>query len=493
MSSIEELKFYAQYYYEMGFNISFISTEVTRYNFLTGAKKLKAPTFEWETFFTKRQPEEVFDEYPWTDALGFGLILGYNQLSSIDIDGCIDEEVLQKILNFLHLPSNYPWITRSGSKGGYHILFRTQLPEKNWLRSSEYMEDNGRYRIGNIDMDFGKAPLNAYYPAQHFSISAFCKIEFKWQGHVIMPPSLHACGEQYKIFNRLPKGNPQFIDFETLDIFQKKTCGDITIGSGQKTKYFSAQELRDENLDNEFALVVSIRSYSVNKNELTENEPRDLRIQQISWARCKITHKENDFGEMYTESCRFHMIDREVRTIIINGTNDSSEFPFSMIGQNGFELKPVIQEFLEHVVKCKVLVGADLNSDIKIIEDAVHLCGLEKYLPNLKNKKRYSLIPNSIDLFPKNQLTKPTPTLEDLYKLIFNKNIIMEENSMFQLFVLIHIFNKSQPLLTQLDDKELSEAIDASFKIPNWETLWADAAELLNHTTQKTKNRRLNV
>ena len=493
MSSIEELQFYAQYYYEMGFNISFISTEVTRYNFLAGSKKLKAPTYEWETFYTKRQPQEVFDEYPWKDALGFGLVLGYNQLSAIDIDGCIDEDVLHKILNFLNLPSNYPWVTSSGSKGGYHILFRTQLPEKNWLRSSEYLEDNGQYRISNVDMDFGKTSLNAYYPAQHFSLSSFCKIEFKWQGHVIMPPSLHSCGEQYKLFNKLPKDLPRFIDFAILDIFQKKTCGDITVGSGQKTKYFSAQELADENLDNEFALVISICSSSVNKTVLTEKEPRGNKLQQISWARCKITYKENDEGEMYTKSCRFHQIDREVRTIFMNGTNHSSEFPFSMIGQNGFEIKSVIEEFLDHVIKCKVLVGADLISDLKIIADAVHFCGLEKYLPILKNKIRYSILPNSIDLFPKNQQSKPSPTLEDLYKLVFKKNIIMEENSMFQLFVLIHVFNQLQPLLTHLDDKELSEAIDTSFKIPNWEALWADAAELLNHTTQKIKIRRLNL
>jgi hypothetical protein len=77
------LKYYAEYFHEMDLNISCVSTQTTKNNFLYGPKRLKAPSHDWEKYQVERQPLEVLQNYDWEKALGIGLILGYNDIAAM--------------------------------------------------------------------------------------------------------------------------------------------------------------------------------------------------------------------------------------------------------------------------------------------------------------------------------------------------------------------------------------------------------------------------
>src|SRR5690606_504952 len=112
----------AEYFHELGLNISFISNKTSKHNFLYDSKRLKAPFYDWKVFQSQRQTKEILDDYEWDKCFGIGIILGFNDIAAIDLDGCVNEEILKFILEYLHLPINYEWVIKSGSHAGYHII-----------------------------------------------------------------------------------------------------------------------------------------------------------------------------------------------------------------------------------------------------------------------------------------------------------------------------------------------------------------------------------
>jgi hypothetical protein len=496
MTQNQFIHYYAEYFYNLGLNISYISTIPTKLNFMFDPKKLKAPSYVWEPFTSHRQSHEIFSSYDWSAALGFGLVLGYDGIFAIDIDGSVDDSILKKVLELLNLPLHYPWVTVTGSQSGYHIILKTKLPDKNWIRSPFYKLSNGIGKIKNIDLDFGKIDVNTYYPGYKHLRTSFCKIEFKWKGHVVLPPSNHASGRLYKFLNKIPDSPPEFIEFGKMDELQKQICGDITLGSGNEEKQISPADIQHTSNVFQSAIVISINVEANSNGKQSREETIDKGITQISWAKCKIV-EESLFQEFdyYNEICQLYLINREVRTI--NFDNESVE-NYLFTDENGlsvintestYNIKTVILDLINYISNSNVLIGFQLENEIEILKNEMIKCGLHDYTEIFSNKKIYDISKISSAYNLKSRDIK----LSNLYKGIFKQNLKLEFNAMFNLFTIIHCFNKSQYFLVEIDNKELDQLIDDSFKIPDWEKTWNDRADLLNHTTNFHKVRRLTI
>jgi DNA polymerase III epsilon subunit-like protein len=460
------IKFYADYFYKMGFNISFLSNKPTEYNFIFGPKKLKAPSYEWEIFYERRQSPEELNSYNWDEVLGIGLILGFNNLAAIDIDGCVDQDILYDILQFLDLPKDYEWVVKSGSTAGFHIIFKTVLPEidEDNIRPkfSEYFTD-----YQPIDSSFGKKEVNAYYPRfpltyENLKINenAFCKIEFKWKRHIIVPPSLHACGGKYKFINEIPTNPPEWIDFEKLHEFQHAVSGNAacdSMGEG-----YSVEMARNEFNGSNRALVLDIETNglvlnnSKNNNETenwneTKNWPRLL---QISWGVC-LNYRHHYYNDFYlseeTKISHLYLVKREIRNIAINNfTLDPNASRIHGLNETfllnmGEDLKEVLIELIHEINKCDFIVCHNVKFDIGVIMSEMERCGLSEF--NIfKEKKFYCTMEQNVELCKIGNEPYKYPSLGELYKFCFKKPLIPVHNSIHDVLITIHCYNKSQEL-----------------------------------------------
>ena len=163
----------------------------------------------------------------WRIATGIGVCLGHAHIRAIDVDGIdyncqilsVDENgnqyfdriggVLNKVLEKLGLPSDYPWVIQSGSQTGFHILFVTfELDDE----------------IENIAL----TPNTKYcfnYNGPEFLEPYFNRMELLWNGHLVLPPSIHYSGNEYSFrHRRLPSIAPANISLSKLNDTMNHFC-----------------------------------------------------------------------------------------------------------------------------------------------------------------------------------------------------------------------------------------------------------------------------
>ena len=208
-------KQYSEFYYSLGFNVTCITNYLTVFN--KNEKNLtKSPYHRWEHFYGERQTKEELLSYDWRNATGVGVVLGSQisihktnellpieidkedllKLRAFDIDGCKHFSLVEDLLKILGLPKNYEWIIESGSKKGYHIIVKSE-PE---LR--------GFYTKKNT--------VRAYLSNEYY-YEVFDRIEFRWNNHLVLPPSKHISGNDYKFVNGvLPSSAPKKINPKEL-------------------------------------------------------------------------------------------------------------------------------------------------------------------------------------------------------------------------------------------------------------------------------------
>ena len=126
-----DLLLYANYYRNLGFNITHLSGNKN--------KSYKEPTDpNSKLYIYEKQTVKYIFEQSWNEATGIGMLLGYNNYRAIDIDKfnihpCLlpeeneqnQKEFVQKCLELLGLPKDYSWVVKSGSKQGLHIIIKT--------------------------------------------------------------------------------------------------------------------------------------------------------------------------------------------------------------------------------------------------------------------------------------------------------------------------------------------------------------------------------
>ena len=158
----------------------------------------------------------------WRIATGIGVCLGHNHIRAIDVDwidyNCqvlsVDENgnqyfdriggVLTKVLEELGLPTDYPWVVISGSEIGFHVLFETND-----------IDDD----INSISFTPNDDYCSDWY-GPHFK-----RMELHWNGHLVLPPSIHNSGSEYTFrHRRLPSIAPTNICLSKLNDMINHFC-----------------------------------------------------------------------------------------------------------------------------------------------------------------------------------------------------------------------------------------------------------------------------
>ena len=213
-----ELKYMSLYYRLFNMNITQMKwSECPKKN----NKSFKEPIdLDWEKYKVCDQSLDYLFSLNWEHSSGIGLVLGYNQYRALDVDilGWIllfEQEYpdgldgfINEILTFLHLPLNYPWVVRSGNGYGFHIIFKCEDYEVTQNIDSLSFEANDQYRFD-------------------YEIPYFRRMELRWCDHLVLPPSLHVSGLQYKFRNNsLPTISPSEINLKDIDTMINNYCGE---------------------------------------------------------------------------------------------------------------------------------------------------------------------------------------------------------------------------------------------------------------------------
>lgn len=191
-------------YQKSGFSLHTISKEANFINY-------------FENNITKAPIDKVGNSksIDLTKVYGIGVDLGpENNIFALDIDGCIDINLIHKILKVLSLPEDYEWVIKSGSGAGYHIIYTCS----NYQVIEEEDITFGYDSSQSIGPDFGAPKTNAYYPAPLYK--TFYKMEFKWGGNLVLPPSNHLTGNNYRFINKVPLNPPN--DVSIHDLYKAK-------------------------------------------------------------------------------------------------------------------------------------------------------------------------------------------------------------------------------------------------------------------------------
>lgn len=163
----EALEYYDKFY----FNITRMLSERNLFNI--GKNSFKHFGHNWDNLSFERQNRKELEHSNWNNVTGIGAVLGFCNLRALDIDSCNDLNFILHLLDILNLPNNYRWVVRSGSKNGFHILFRC--------------------KDENINLS---DPVKIAFSSNEYHRCLFKKIEFRWEKHIVLPPSVHDSGHE---------------------------------------------------------------------------------------------------------------------------------------------------------------------------------------------------------------------------------------------------------------------------------------------------------
>ena len=212
---------WAKYYYDLGFNVTHIVPEKNH----PSKKIFKAPTNNRQLITFRRQDRDEMLSYDWDNATGIGMVLERDNIRAIDIDhkSILKYDSNQRLsnlrnliddfLNSLNLPSDYPWVVETPTKG-FHIIIRTNdLP----------------YKLNiNPTSKFKERQLKAFLPNRRTQMAypSFSHFEMRWRYHLTLPPSISKDGKQYNFINGTPNCLPQEIKIEDVLCIVEKYCLD---------------------------------------------------------------------------------------------------------------------------------------------------------------------------------------------------------------------------------------------------------------------------
>ena len=210
-----DLKYSSLYYRIMGMNI----TQMKWKESFKNLKSFKEPIdSNWEKYKICEQPLSYILGLNWDDSSGIGLILGYNDFRALDVDDCdsfslkllYPEDGLDGLINdflrALGLPLDYPWVVKSGSGEGFHIIFKCEDSPATKSIDSISFEHNDKYGGTNY---------------KHFG-----RIELRWKDHLVLPPSIHASGGKYAFRNlNMPHEEPLGLRLNVVDKLLLEYCG----------------------------------------------------------------------------------------------------------------------------------------------------------------------------------------------------------------------------------------------------------------------------
>ena len=403
---MNELKLFAKHYKSLGLNITCISNQLTDYNFYS-KNLLKTPNHSWKPLFDANQTEEDFNSLNWEQALGVGTLTGYDRLVVLDIDGCTNYDFLDNVLIALSLPLNYEWVTVSGSNNGFHIFFHCSP-----IKSLE------------------KNQVVVTYPPKKEFEHLMDKVEVLWRTHVVLPPSLHKSGNQYRFLNcKFPKYRPEYVEYLILSRFLDKCL--ITEKQVVGTTYGgeSIFEFMPSNIVSDLDDIAIIKD---GKNPLfciidTETDGLPYKninsitypnVVQIAWV---MGYADGVLLKKESELINYPNIKR-------TDAFDINQIDIDIVKKIGSTPVEVYQKFISDLKTCDYIVCHNINFDIPIITNELKKYGLQDVL---SNKKTICTMMNGIELckIPSPQGDYNYPKLDELFYTLFSTHIQQKHNA----------------------------------------------------------------
>lgn len=453
------LKPYAHHFYSLGLNVTCIGNYRNEAN-ITDNNLLKCPNHHWMHFIKDRQNADILNDYDWNNATGLGLVLGYDNLMAIDIDGCIDYDFVKLLCKELRLPESYEWIIQSGSGSGFHIILRCC---DNPIKEEEIEKEIENSRWEYVE-DFGYGNVNAYYPKKEYSYcqyeneplykpdrlkpyfpesflieDIFQKIEFRWKGHLVLPPSIHTSGLAYKFKNGVPKYKPRAIGFTELQQIYQKYCFRKAECSGCddiKRREAMTDEVSYEKtfLNQHRFLVFDVETNGLPVNfklpfTVSNNWPQLL---QISWV---IVDQFNNVIK------RQNFIIKPVGFDLIQEGVLKHGISLDLAVTLGSDLKEVLNTFLIDVHSSDTVVCHNYEFDSNVILSELLKVGGNPAI--FAEKPHICTMKSSTDFCGiQNSFGNKFPSLNELYFTLFKKHLFSIHNSIFDVTATTFCFNK---------------------------------------------------
>ena len=212
----QEMKLMSMYYHNINMNLTMVQGKYP------DKASFKAPIAKdgmlLENLYSSKQDTSILLKQDWINVSGMGLVLGWNDLRALDFDDFISRnnvleddgeyniedynigDYRRDCLSLLGLPEDYQWVVWSGSKKGFHIIIRVK-------------------EFGDKE----SAPVSYSFVPNNDSSE---RIELRWKGHLILPPSIHYSGETYGFYNnQIPSTEPQYVELGAIDDLLDKYCG----------------------------------------------------------------------------------------------------------------------------------------------------------------------------------------------------------------------------------------------------------------------------
>jgi len=450
-------------YYSLGFNVTCVLNKKNEFN-KSDRNLLKAPAHEWASLRNRRQNFEEFEEYSWDKSVGIGVVLGYNGLMAIDIDGCIEEKFISWICEEIGVPNNYNWIIRTGSSAGYHVIL--------YCLDRPYIENYLGWSFSTFGgVDEKGESLNAYYPKStldqiegpyydgglepyyisrsggykqeiykdHFSdkfllTDLFQKIEFRWSNHLVLPPSIHKSGKRYEFINGIPDVAPMTIPFKTLHELQKKIClaeaefsgwegtADQHIAFEDGISFQQAKQKYKGHYNPEY-MVLDIETDGLPVKTISRGfiEYEFPEIVQISWL---IVDNSGNLLMNQSSIVKPEGYNISDESIKIHGINN--ELAISL----GKSLKSTLKNLLDDVAKVNRVVCHNYEFDSQILIHHMRKKGLDYEL--FEKKPSFCTMESSMKYFNFGYGNKNKyPKLSELYSALFGKSKSVEHNGIY--------------------------------------------------------------
>lgn len=207
-----EMKLMSMYYHGINMNLTMVQGKYpSKSSFKT---PINREGMMLENLYHSPQDSSTLLKQDWLNASGMGLVLGWNDYRALDFDniafrveGFDDDreygvrEYIRESLLILGLPEDYQWVVWPGSRNGFHIIIRVEDFEEKDLSRIAY----------------------AYYPCS----SSEKRIELRWRGHLLLPPSIYNSGETYRFFNnQIPTTEPAYIGIGKIELLLDYYCGE---------------------------------------------------------------------------------------------------------------------------------------------------------------------------------------------------------------------------------------------------------------------------
>lgn len=312
----EELHSYSFFYKSLGMNLTLMRRKRN-----APKNMFKEPDFsDWQGWLTKEQDLSDIIKWNWKDAIGCGLVLGYNRYRALDFDGVWANDMssgqswklvgqyegglqgfIKTILRACNLPEDYPWVVLSGSGCGFHIIFKCD----------------------DFDTDIDTISLEPNDNFMHdHQCGIFDRVELRWADHLVLPPSYHASGLRYKFWKgTIPNCEPETLGLSNINNLLNTVSGN---------KVFNSYSYKDI----VFELVKDSKIFCRHDSYLA---PREYNEDSIAWLKtCSDSSSLNALAIEYVLGIKVVADAVKARELFEKANNNDSNFNIASLISCGY-------------------------------------------------------------------------------------------------------------------------------------------------------------